>query len=100
MSAVSWRASVQLHRIRALLWSKVVNVKLHALDRAIKANFDPSQPRVPAGNPNGGQWTDAGGGGESTAPSRGGDQGSGASSSLTLCSLPFRQEATMNRQRS
>ena len=27
-----------------------------------KANFDPNQPRVPAGNPDGGQWTDAGGG--------------------------------------
>jgi hypothetical protein len=23
-----------------------------------KANFDPNQPRVPAGNPDGGQWTD------------------------------------------
>lgn len=27
-----------------------------------KHNFDPSQPRVPAGSPDGGQWTDAGGG--------------------------------------
>jgi len=26
-----------------------------------KANFDPDQPRVPAGNPDGGQWTDADG---------------------------------------
>lgn len=26
-----------------------------------KANFDPNQPRVPAGNPDGGQWTDVGG---------------------------------------
>jgi len=24
--------------------------------------FNPSQPRVPAGNPDGGQWTDGGGG--------------------------------------
>jgi hypothetical protein len=30
-----------------------------ALDR----KFDPSQPRVPAGSPDGGQWTDGGGGG-------------------------------------
>lgn len=28
-----------------------------------KANFDPNQPRVPAGNPDGGQWTSGGGGG-------------------------------------
>ena len=27
-----------------------------------KHNFDPGQPRVPAGSPDGGQWTDAGGG--------------------------------------
>jgi Bacterial CdiA-CT RNAse A domain len=26
-----------------------------------KAGFDPNQPRVPAGNPDGGQWTDGGG---------------------------------------
>ncbi len=26
-----------------------------------KAGFDPGQPRVPAGNPNGGQWTSGGG---------------------------------------
>lgn len=27
----------------------------------LKANFDPNQPRVPAGNPDGGQWTRVGG---------------------------------------
>lgn len=30
-----------------------------ALDR----KFNPNQPRVPAGNPDGGQWTDGGGSG-------------------------------------
>lgn len=30
-----------------------------------KANFNPSQPRVPKGNPDGGQWTAEGGGGDS-----------------------------------
>jgi len=41
--------------------------------------FNPSQPRVPAGNSDGGQWTDGGGGGErpratfvSARPRRGG----------------------------
>ncbi len=31
-------------------------------EQASKANFNPNQPRVPAGNPDGGQWTDTGGG--------------------------------------
>jgi len=31
-----------------------------------KANFNPDQPRVPAGNPDGGQWTDGGGGSASS----------------------------------
>jgi hypothetical protein len=35
--------------------------KLADTARLIKANFDPNQARVPAGNPEGGQWTDAGG---------------------------------------
>ncbi|MGE3771265.1 MAG: lysozyme [Bdellovibrionales bacterium] len=33
---------------------------------AVKAGFDPSQPRVPAGNANGGEWTDAFASGGST----------------------------------
>ena len=37
--------------------------KLHLwLAAAVKGGFDPNQPRVPAGNPRGGQWTDGGGG--------------------------------------
>jgi hypothetical protein len=36
------------------------------IDHCAKAGYDPTQPRVPAGNPDGGQWTDdprwAGGG--------------------------------------
>jgi hypothetical protein len=35
--------------------------KLADTARFLKANFDPNQARVPAGNPDGGQWTDAGG---------------------------------------
>lgn len=30
---------------------------------ALQRKFSPDQPRVPAGNPDGGQWTDGGGGG-------------------------------------
>ncbi|OPH83518.1 hypothetical protein [Nitrobacter vulgaris] len=29
---------------------------------ALQRKFNPDQPRVPAGNPDGGQWTDGGGG--------------------------------------
>jgi hypothetical protein len=28
-----------------------------------RGHYDPNQPRVPAGNPKGGQWADKGGGG-------------------------------------
>lgn len=40
-----------------------------------RANFNPAQPRVPAGNPDGGQWTDAGGAGET--PGESGSNGGG-----------------------
>ena len=40
-----------------------IRVELAALRciLALKAGFDPNQPRVPAGRPEGGQWTDSGG---------------------------------------
>ncbi len=40
-----------------------------ALKLALKAGFDPNQPRVPRGNPDGGQWTSGGGGSSGTGPS-------------------------------
>lgn len=75
MSEASWRTSLQLHRVSVLLWGHVLDNKLQALRRAVKANFDPNQPRVPAGNPDGGQWTDVdgssgGGGGQRTSLGR------------------------------
>lgn len=36
--------------------------------RMQKAGFNPAQPRAPAGNPDGGQWVQAGGGGGSAKP--------------------------------
>jgi len=54
--------------MRSLLWGRVVEAKLHDLERAVKA-FDPNQPRVPAGNPGGGQWTGGSGGGASSGGS-------------------------------
>jgi hypothetical protein len=47
-----------------LLRAHVVEVKLRELERAVKAGFDPNQPRLPAGSGRtSGQWTDGGGGG-------------------------------------
>ncbi len=70
------------------------------LARAIEEYFkyNPNwqdQPRVPAGNPDGGQWTDGGGGGEDGTGDEGGGSGSGIavdelidSSALILSFLP------------
>lgn len=38
----------------AVLWCSLV-------ERSLKAGFNPDQPRVPAGNPDAGQWTSEGG---------------------------------------
>ncbi|ODS02534.1 hypothetical protein AUC71_14695 [Methyloceanibacter marginalis] len=45
-----------------------METKLQALRDAVK-RYDPNQPRVPAGNPEGGQWTDGGGGTGGRLPS-------------------------------
>ncbi len=60
-SAASRQVSARLRTIRSLLLAKVVEEKLRDLERAVKANFNPNQPRVPRGNPDGGQWTSTGG---------------------------------------
>ncbi|WP_083239113.1 hypothetical protein [Methyloceanibacter superfactus] len=54
-------ASRALHRAGWLLHAYVVETKLCALRDAVN-KYDPNQPRVPAGHPDGGQWTDTGGG--------------------------------------
>jgi hypothetical protein len=51
--------------------------------RELEAKYSPSQPRVPAGNPRGGQWTDRSGGqGTVAGPSQ--DIGQGQDADLTL----------------
>lgn len=52
--ALSW-LRCELSRIE-------VRVRALELELAIRAAFNPSQPRVPAGHPDGGQWTDGDGG--------------------------------------
>lgn len=52
--------------------------------------FDPSQPRVPAGNSNGGQWSDSGGGGSSGPRTSPGRQAPTQSGSLSPSSWKLR----------
>ena len=52
--------STHLHRLNWLLHARVVEAKLRELERAVKAGFDPNQPRVPAGSSDGGRWTSGG----------------------------------------
>ena len=54
--------SSKLHRLRSIIHAENVELKLRQLARAVKTNFNPNEPRVPAGNPDGGQWTTGGGG--------------------------------------
>ena len=47
-------------------WQRSSRRQLRNLQRAVKANFNPNQPRVPRGNPDGGEWTGTGGSGGRT----------------------------------
>src|SRR5437870_11525134 len=57
-----------------------VNAEM-ARRRALDAKYSPTQPRVPAGNPRGGQWTDRSGG-QNAGPNISQDVGQGAAASL------------------
>jgi hypothetical protein len=51
------------HRLLAVLREEVASLRAElARRRALDAKYSPTQPRVPAGNPRGGQWTDRSGG--------------------------------------
>ncbi len=47
----------KLLRFRWHVAATALETSLASLTRSLKAGFDPNQPRVPAGNPDGGQWT-------------------------------------------
>jgi len=53
------KRDVQLSRLRWLIAVENCRNVLRRLDRQRK--YDPNQPRVPAGNADGGQWTDSNG---------------------------------------
>jgi hypothetical protein len=60
--AEEWRIATAIRRATSHLNAARVELALKRLEKASrKANFNPNQPRVPAGNPDGGQWTDGGG---------------------------------------
>jgi hypothetical protein len=63
------------YRVLAALREEVAQVKAEMLRRRLaeQTKYSPSQPRVPAGNPRGGQWTDRSGGGGSFGGFGGGD---------------------------
>jgi len=66
-SEASWLVSAKLRNINWHMRAAVVEEKLHKLGRVlVKAGFEPNQPRVPAGNPDGGQWTSTGGSSNAT----------------------------------
>ncbi len=71
-SDASWTASARLRRVNCLLQANLVEIKLAQLADAVGAKFNPNQPRVPAGNPDGGQWTGSGGGSAATGQAFGG----------------------------
>ena len=48
-------------RIRHTITGLQLELSLLRFELALKANFNPNQPRLPAGNPDGGRWTRVGG---------------------------------------
>lgn len=51
----------RLHRLNWQIKAQAVEASFRRFVRACK--YNPNQPRVAAGNPDGGQWTDGNGGG-------------------------------------
>lgn len=56
------RARADLLSLRSDLAALRMQLALTKLRHALRRKYRPDQPRVPAGNPHGGQWTDEGGG--------------------------------------
>jgi hypothetical protein len=73
------------YRVLAALREEVAQVKADLVRRRLaqQTKYSPTQPRVPAGNPRGGQWTDrSGGGGTGVGLSQ--DAGQSQDADLTL----------------
>src|SRR4051795_6925041 len=73
----------QGYRLIAVLREQVAEIRADMKRRrALEEKYSPSQPRVPAGNPRGGQWTDRSGG-QGTVASPGPDTGQSQDADLT-----------------
>ena len=64
------RKDRELVRLRCEHAALRVSVALIRLQRALQRKYRPDQPRVPAGNPDGGQWTSEGGGSSAVSRAR------------------------------
>src|SRR5687768_5067706 len=62
--------TAKLLQMRCETAAMQLEVALLRLRLALKAGFDPNQPRVPPGRPEGGHWTRVGGGVQGEAPVR------------------------------
>lgn len=67
----------------------------YAVKKAAEAKYSPDQPRVPVGNPDGGEWTGTGGGSRDGGDSSGGGS-SGSGSSPSAGKLPSVSPAAGN----
>jgi hypothetical protein len=75
------------YRLIATLRAEVASIKADLLRRRLaeQIKYSPTQPRVPAGNPRGGQWTDrSGGGGQGTVVGLSQDAGESQDADLTM----------------
>jgi hypothetical protein len=71
------------YRLNAVLREEVAEIRAEMKRRRLdEAKYSPSQPRVPAGNPRGGQWTDRSGG-QGTVAGPGSDTGQSQDADLT-----------------
>jgi hypothetical protein len=80
------RAREHLLRLRSELLSLRAELKFRRFLWSLKAGFNPHQPRVPAGNPNGGQWTSERGSGDVGSAVNFGAGGSEGTSSDSISS--------------
>src|SRR3954454_8831031 len=71
------------YRLIAVLREQVAEIRAETKRRReLEEKYSPSQPRLPAGNPRGGQWTDRSGG-QGTVASPGPDTGQSQDADLT-----------------
>jgi hypothetical protein len=81
-----------LLRLRSEVAAAEFLASAERLSRLLKANFNPNQPRVPAGNPDGGQWTSTGGSTSASSRAGAGDGPSGTGEPLKITIRPRARE--------